>query len=204
MFLLLLGPCFVFRILARHQFKKKKKRTAHFCIRHLRSAELPASMLSSPSSSPTPAGGGYGGRGWGIPEASSVTAAAHVGTRATVANPPLKVVLLVNVGHPQNAYPNHGPSSRKSIRVLLCAARTLNDTRESWGTLSPPWGARSRAARQPHTEGGKGRFIPSAPNTMPGFSRVCRPLGWPELKQEPLGPSGTLDTDHLGLTRPWA
>ena len=43
-------------------------------------------------------GGGYGGRGWSLP--SRVR-----GTADTAANPPLKVVLLVNVGHPQDTYP---------------------------------------------------------------------------------------------------
>jgi hypothetical protein len=60
------------------------------------------------------AGGGYGGRGWDVPvPATAVTVlgggGSGGGTAATKANPPLKVVLLVNVGHPQNSYPNHGP-----------------------------------------------------------------------------------------------
>jgi hypothetical protein len=34
---------------------------------------------------------------------------ARSGTAETLANPPLKVVLIVNVGHALNTYPNHGP-----------------------------------------------------------------------------------------------
>jgi hypothetical protein len=52
-------------------------------------------------SEPDRRGGGYGGRGWTLP--------VQGGTAATAANPPLKVVLIVSVGHPTNTYPNHGP-----------------------------------------------------------------------------------------------
>lgn len=58
------------------------------------SADL--SDLQSPK-----AGGGYGGRGWVLPD--------NRGTASTAANPPVKVVLLVSVGHALDTYPLPGP-----------------------------------------------------------------------------------------------
>ena len=58
------------------------------------SADLPSGHVRK--------GGGYGERGWDVPSTTK-------GNAATVANQPLKVVLLVNVGHPRNTYPNPGP-----------------------------------------------------------------------------------------------
>ena len=46
-------------------------------------------------------GGGYGGRGWSLPQVK--------GTADTAANPPLKAVLLVSVGHALDTYPLPGP-----------------------------------------------------------------------------------------------
>jgi hypothetical protein len=65
----------------------------------LRPAQMDSSALHVNS---LQGGGGYGGRGWPLPPRAT-------GTMDTASNPPLKAVLLVNVGHPQDTYPLPGP-----------------------------------------------------------------------------------------------
>ena len=69
------------------------------------SADLLASAPAPMRQQGTGGGGGYGGRGWSLPPDSPQ----RLGTPDTAANPPLKVVLVVNVGHPLDTYPLPGP-----------------------------------------------------------------------------------------------